>query len=430
MTHRRRLYDASQWSACHAGGPVSAAHPSGTRRLSARLRAVRLRALLLLVPALLSAVPLHGQGTVVTRAAPADVGMSEGVLAGGVALYEEAIERGDLVGAVLLVAKDGKVVLHEALGWRDKARGVPMELNTMFRMASNTKPPVATAIAMLVQDGKLEYDDLVREHMPSWDNYRAGFINIGHLLSHASGLRIPTLFLQPYMEPSAEHPDAPTLRLEAARFGAVGAEAIPGTTYSYNNPGYNTLGALVEIASGMPLEEYLDQEIYTPLGMHDSYHHEVAEKMDGKLDRMGVVYYERDGEGGWMPGWTPGDPPQVPFVRASGGMISTADDYVIFSQMFLNGGVYDGKRIISEETVELMTSPKIRTNPGSEEPARYYGYGWSVSEDGVYSHGGSDGTGAWVDPSTNLIVLVFTQTPRGRDPVARFREIVDLAIEG
>ena len=382
------------------------------------------------VAALALATPLAAQGTVITRASPAEAGMSEGVLAGGVALYEEAIERGDLVGAVLLVARDGKVVLHEALGWRDKARGIPMERNTLFRMASNTKPPVATAIATLVEDGELAYEDLVREHMPSWDNYRAGFINIGHLLSHASGLRIPTLFLQPYMEPSAEHPDAPTLQLEAARFGAVGAEAIPGTTYSYNNPGYNTLGALVEIASGMPLDEYLDREIYTPLGMDDSYHHEVAEKMDGKLDRMGVVYYERDGEGGWMPGWTPGDPPQVPFVRASGGMISTADDYVIFCQMFLNGGVYDGKRILSEESVELMTSPRIRTNPGSEGPARYYGYGWSVSEDGVYSHGGSDGTDAFVDPSRNLIVLVFTQTPRGPNPLGRFREIVNLAIEG
>ena len=382
------------------------------------------------VAALALATPLAAQGTVITRASPAEAGMSEGVLAGGVALYEEAIERGDLVGAVLLVARDGKVVLHEALGWRDKARGIPMERNTLFRMASNTKPPVATAIAALVEDGELAYGDLVREHKPSWDNYRAGFINIGHLLSHASGLRIPTLFLQPYMEPSAEHPDAPTLELEAARFGAVGAEAIPGTTYSYNNPGYNTLGALVEIASGMPLDEYLDREIYTPLGMDDSYHHEVAEKMDGKLDRMGVVYYERDGEGGWMPGWTPGDPPQVPFVRASGGMISTADDYVIFCQMFLNGGVYDGKRILSEESVELMTSPRIRTNPGSEGPARYYGYGWSVSEDGVYSHGGSDGTDAFVDPSRNLIVLVFTQTPRGPNPLSRFREIVNLAIEG
>ena len=400
--------------------------PRGARGTPGRLVIVALAA----VAVLAHSMPATAQGTVVTRATPAEAGMSAGVLAGGVALYEEAIARGDLVGAVLLVAKDGKVVLHEALGWRDRARDIPMEPNTLFRMASNTKPVVATGVAMLVEDGKLAYGDLVREHIPSWDNYRAGFVNIGHLLSHASGLRIPTLFLQPYMQPSAEHPDAPTLLLEAARFGHVGAEVAPGTSYSYNNPGYNTLGALTEMASGMPLDDYLDRELYAPLGMHDSYHHEVDEKMDGKLDRMSVVYYERDGEGGWMPGWTPGDSPQVPFVRASGGMISTADDYVIFCQMFLNGGVYGGKRFLSEESVELVTSPRIRTNPGSEGPAGYYGYGWSVSQEGVFSHGGSDGTNAFVDPSRNLIVLVFTQTPRGNNPVSRFREIVNLAIEG
>ncbi|MDE2653933.1 MAG: beta-lactamase family protein [Gemmatimonadetes bacterium] len=377
-----------------------------------------------------ASAPVCAQGTVVMRGTPAEVGMSAGVLTGGVALYEEAVERGDLVGAVLLVAKDGKVVLHEAIGWRDKARGVPMEPNTLFRMASNTKPVVAAGVAMLVQDGRLAYNDLVREHMLEWDNYRSGFINIGHLLSHSSGLRIPTLFLQPYMDPSAEHPDAPTLQLEAARFGSVGPEVVPGTSYSYNNPGYNTLGALVEIASGMPMDEYLDAELYTPLGMHDSYHHEVDEKMDGKLDRMSVVYYQRDGEGDWTPGWTPGDPPQVPFVRASGGMISTAGDYVIFCQMFLNGGEYAGRRYLSEQTVSLMTTPKIRTNPGSDGPPSYYGYGWSVSEEGVYSHGGSDGTNAFVDPNQDLIVLVFTQTPGGRNPVRRFREIVNLAIGG
>ena len=373
--------------------------------------------------------PGLAQGPVVTRGQPADVGMSAGVLAGGVALYEEAVARGDLVGAVLLVARDGKVVLHEALGWRDRARDIPMEPNTLFRMASNTKPVVATGIAMLVEDGKLGYGDLVREHMPSWDNYRAGFINIGHLLSHSSGLRIPTLFLQPYMQASAEHPDAPTLQLEAARFGPVGAEVAPGTSYSYNNPGYNTLGALIEMASRMQMDAYLDRELYTPLGMHDSYHHELDEKMDGKLDRMSVVYYERDGEGGWAPGWTPGDTPQVPFVRASGGMISTAEDYVIFCQMFLNGGVYDGRRYLSEESVALMTSPKIRTNPGSDGPAGYYGYGWSVSSDGVFSHGGSDGTNAFVDPNRRLIVLVFTQTPRGDNPVRRFLELVNQAVQ-
>ena len=379
---------------------------------------------------LLGLPPLLGQDVVLTAGTPEEVGMSPTILEAGVKLYRKAIEKGELVGAVLLVARDGKVVLHEALGWRHKGKGLPMEKNTMFRMASNTKPSVATGISMLVEEGKLSYDDPVREYIPSFDNYRAGFIQIKHLLSHTSGFRINSLFLEPYMEPSPEHPDAPTLQLEAARFGEVGAEVLPGTSYSYSNPGFNTLGALIEIASGQPLEEFLDERIYTPLGMDDSYHHEVAEKLDGKLDRMGAVYYTRE-DGEWIPGWEPGDPPQVPFVRASGGMISTAMDYAVFCQMYLNGGVYGGVRIIQEETVEVMTTPFFLAG-GDADPERGvsigYGYGWNVDDDGTFSHTGSDGTGAWVDPNHELIVLVFTQTPRGRNPRTKFVELVRSAI--
>ncbi|MDH3223505.1 MAG: beta-lactamase family protein [Gemmatimonadota bacterium] len=378
---------------------------------------------------LLSLLPAHLAGqAVVSDGRPADVGMSSAILEAGVELYREAVAQGDLVGAVLLVAKDGKVVLREAVGWRDKARDLPMETSTLFRMASNTKPVVATGVSILVERGKLNFEAPVRRYIPSFDNHRAAFIQVGHLLSHSSGFRIPTLFLEPYMEPSREHPGAPTLQLEAARFGEVGGEAIPGLTYSYSNPGYNTLGALIEIASGAPLEDFLDEAIYTPLGMEDTYHHEVDEKMDGKLNRMSVVYYQRE-NGAWTPGWTPGDPPQVPFVRASGGLISTVDDYVIFCQMFLNRGEYGGRRILGAETVDLMTTPKIRQNPEAEGPAVYYGYGWSVDEEGVYSHSGSDGTLAWVDPGHHVIGLVFTQTPAGRNPVDRFRQLVNLSID-
>jgi len=380
--------------------------------------------------AFLASSPAQAQDVTLTMGTPEEVGMSPAILGGAVQLYRDAVEAGGLVGAVLLVAKDGKVVLHEALGWRHKGRNLPMEKNTMFRMASNTKPPVATAISILVEEGKLSYEDPVRNHFPTWDNYRAGFIQIRHLLSHTSGLRINSLFLMPYMEPSAEHPDAPNLKLEAARFGGGGAEVIPGTSYSYSNPGFNTLGALVEIASGQPLEEYLDDHIYTPLGMHDSYHHEVAEKLDGKLDRMGAIYYTRE-NGEWVPGWEAGDLPQVPFIRASGGMISTAMDYAVFCQMYLNGGVYGGERIISEETVETMTSPFFLAGGDAEADRGVrvgYGYGWRVEEDGTFSHTGSDGTGAWVDPNHNLIVLVFTQTPRGRNPRQKFVELVRSAI--
>lgn len=369
----------------------------------------------------------EAQDVTLGTGAPEDVGMSGTLLRSGVALYEEAVERGDLVGAVLLVARNGTIVLHEAVGSRNQAAGKPMELNTMFRMASNTKPAVASAVGILVDAGELDYGDLVREYIPTFDNYRAGFINVGHLLSHTSGFRVNSLFLRPLMEPSSEHPDAPTLQLEVARFGEVGAEVLPGSSYSYSNPGYNTLGALVEIRSGLPLQAFLRERLYEPLGMTDTYHHEVAEKLDGKLDRMSVVYYERDGEA-WVPGWTPGDAPQMPFVRASGGMISTARDYAVFCQMFLNGGAYGGARILEPETVEAMTSPKTDPIGGSADNPAYYGYGWRVAEDGSYSHTGSDGTAAWVDPTTGVLGLVFTQTPSGENPRDRFRELVELAV--
>jgi len=193
-------------------------------------------------------------------------------------------------------------------------------------------------------------------------------------------MRIGPIFFSPLIQKSVEHPDAPNLRLEVNRFGEVGATEPVGTTYSYSNAGFNTLGALIEIASGKPLEMFLNERIYKPLGMVDSYHHEIAEKLDGKLDRMSVVYYKRNGK--WREGWKPGNPPQYPFVRASGGMISTAMDYAIFCQMFLNGGIYNGKRIISEEAVKTMTSPQTASIYSSEElenRTRFYGYGWTVS---------------------------------------------------
>jgi CubicO group peptidase (beta-lactamase class C family) len=235
--------------------------------------------------------------------------------------------------------------------------------------------------------------------------------------------------LQPLIQKSEEHPDAPNIRLEVDRFGEIGAEEPVGATYSYSNPGFNTLGALIEIASGKPLEVFLKERIYTPLNMVDSYHHEVAEKLDGKLDRMSVVYYNRGGK--WVEGWKPGAPPQYPFVRASGGMISTAMDYAVFCQMYLNGGVYNGKRILKEETVEVMTSPQTASIYTAEERARrssYYGYGWNVAKNGVFSHTGSDGTAAWADPSSDLIVLVFTQSPGARRLRSRFLNLVTTSI--
>ena len=387
------------------------------RSMSTYSRAVRRTAIALILTIGVLAPDLQSQeAQTLSYGAPEDVGMSAAVLTGALGVYEEAIERGELVGVVVLVARRGRIVLHEALGWRDKEQALPMERNTLFRMASNTKPLVATGIAKLIEQGRLEYTDLVRTHIPEWDNYRAGFITVGQLLSHSSGLRISSLFLQPLAANT-------TLQKEAARFGSVGASVPPGETYSYSNPGYNTLAALVEIGSGQLLEDYLKDIAYRPLGMADSYNHQAGHKLDGKLNRMGAVYYERGSNGEWEPGGTPGGPVAYPFARGSGGMISTTWDYAVFCQMFLNGGIYNGVRILEPETVELMTSPKIQVSGGGG-----YGYGWRIT-DGIYGHGGSDGTNAWVDPERGIIGLVFTQTPSGRVSLDRFRQLVNLSIE-
>lgn len=390
-----------------------------------------MRKCFILLSLLLLFIPLFliAQDITLTTGIPQDVGMDEDILNAGVELYEKAINADELKGVVLLVARNGKVVLHEALGWRNKEQKLLMKKDTMFRMASNTKPVIATAINMLVEEKKLSYDDNVRKYIPSFDNYRSGFIKIRHLLTHTSGFRIHSLFINPLMEKSEAHPDAPNLKLEVARFGEVGGDEIPGTTYSYSNPGFNTLGALIEIASGQELEKFLKEQIYQPLGMVDSYNHEVAEKLDGKLNRMSIVYDKR--KEGWNARWKPGDPPDFPFVRASGGMISTAWDYAIFCQMFLNKGIYKGKRLLKPETVDLMTSPQmahIYSEKEREQRDSFYGYGWSVSKDGVFSHGGSDGTFAWVDPNHQIIGLIFTQSPGGKNPRDKFMELVKLAI--
>lgn len=370
------------------------------------------------------AAPLAAQNATLTRGTAQEVGMSPALLEAGVGLYREAVASGELVGAVLLVARNGKVVLHEAIGSRDWEARLPMERNTMFRMASNTKPVISTAVSMLVERGKLRYSDPVRKYIPSFDNYKSGFITVDHLLSHTSGFRINTLFLEPFLAKSAEHPDAPTLQLEVARFGEVGATVTPGTTYSYSNPGFNTLGALIEIASGRPLDVFLRDEIYRPLGMVDTYNHEVANKLDGKLYRMGAVYYSRK-DGKWVAGWKPDDEAQVPFVRASGGLISTAWDYAIFLQTFLNGGSYGNATLLTPQTVTLMTSVHTPPVPGGSGG---YGYGWELDGNGTYSHGGSDGTFAWVDPSRKIIGLVFTQTPRGSNPTRKFMDLIRLSV--
>ncbi len=375
---------------------------------------------LVLAAVMLAVVSLPPVGAVVAgapagfrQAAPA------ASFAAAVDLYRSAVARDELRGAVLYVAHRGEVVLHEAVGYKHHAYRLPMEQDTLFRMASNTKPVVATAILMLADEGKLAVSDPVSKHLTAFDNDKSRQVTIEQLLTHSSGLRI-----RPIMYPF-EDGETPTLGKAVARFGAEGPAEPPGE-YSYNNAGYNTLGAIIEVLSGQPLEQFLKSRIYDPLGMSDTLNHEDP----AKLQRMATVYRGRreGGRGGpivFTQGFTPGDPPDFPVIRASGGMISTTADYARFLEMYRRGGEYGGRRILAEATVRAAITPRVKSGTNTS-----YAYGWMIREDGSYYHTGSDGTMGWVDPARDLIGMVFTQSPGGANPTSEFREIVNRAVAG
>ena len=348
-------------------------------------------------------------------ASAASAGMDAATLAKAVELYRDAVKRDDIRGAVLYVARRGRVVLHEAVGLRHHAYQLPMEKDTLFRMASNTKPVVAAAVLLLAEEGKLALTDSAARHLKSFDNDKSRRITIEQLLTHSSGLRIAPILL-----PFASNEEK-TLQTAVAKFGAEGPAADAGT-YSYNNAGYNTLGAIIEVASGQPLETFLKSRFYDPLRMVDSLNHEDS----AKLVRMATVYRGQRAGGAFtfVQGFTPGDPPDFPIIRASGGMISTAQDYARFLEMYRQGGMIDGKRILRADTIRAATQPRVKMNEGSG-----YGYGWMVRNDGTYSHTGSDGTMAWVDPAREIIGMVFTQSPGGGNPVAQFRALVEQSVK-
>ena len=366
------------------------------------------------------ALPVQaGDGRVLSYARPDAAAMSGTAIEQAVALYRAAVARDDIRGAVLFAARHGKIVLHEAVGWRHLGYRLPMEKDTLFRMASNTKPVVATAALILVEEGRLGLEERVSKYFESFQNAKSRAITLYQLLTHTSGFRI-----RPILYPFEAKDGPPTLRAAVDKFGREGPEAEPGATYSYSNAGFNTAGALIEHAAGMPLEEFLKSRIYAPLGMTDTSNREDA----AKLQRMATVYRGSRGADGritFKAEYTPGDPPDFPVVRASGGMISTALDYAKFLQMYLDGGHYGGARILSAESIKKATSLLVKQGQGPKSP--WYGLGWAVAESGVYSHGGSDGTMAWVDPARDLLVLAFTQSPGGKNPSAQFLELVQAA---
>ncbi len=348
---------------------------------------------------------------VLVASSPEDAGFDGERLGAAAAMFRESVARDGLRGVVLLVARHGKIAMHEAIGWRDKAAGLPMEQDTLFHMASNTKAVTATAALMLAEAGKLSTDDRVARHIPAFDTEPLAAITIDQLLSNSSGLPRSPIFMRGVRADS-------DLAREAERFAAtLLPEHPPGTCYGYSNAGFNILGGVIEAAAGERLDRFFHRAIHAPLGMDDTHHHESA----APADRMGNVHQRGDG-GEWTVRRAAGGRPLYPIPRASGGMISTAGDFAIFLQMWLNGGAYGETRILTPESVARATSVRSATDR--------YGYGWRVDRNGAFSHGGSDGTYAWVDPGRGIIGIILTQSPGGDDLRDDFRRLINSAVAG
>jgi CubicO group peptidase (beta-lactamase class C family) len=371
---------------------------------------------------------------------PEDVGFSAKRLEQIAPLVKRHVDAGDLSGAVTLVARKGKVVHLEAHGQMDLEGKKPMQTGTLFRMASMTKPITAVGILMLMEEGKLILADPVSKFIPEFGNGKVAEWNspndprgagtrlvpvdremtLQDLLTHTAGMTV-----------AAEGPAgdyytrlklAPTANLaeRVKAWGTVPLSFQPGTQWQYTGgAGFDTLGRVVEIVSGMTLEEFFERRIFEPLGMRDTFFRVPsgrASEVAASYDRVKSTLTR-----------TPAGPAEPAYFSGGGGLVGNAADYFTFSQMLLNDGRLNGVRILSRKSVELMTDNAIgdldlRNYISTEHDLKGYGFGLGVrvrkstgrtgwlGSRGDYGWAGARGTYFWIDPAEQVIGIILMQT--------------------
>lgn len=375
-------------------------------------------------------------------------------------LQQQYVDSGWIAGSVALIAKNGKIAYHKAVGYDDIDKKTPLKKDAIFRIASQTKAITSTAVLMLYEEGRFLLDDPVSKYIPEFRNPKVvsklnledtsytvtparGEITIRHLLTHTSGIDYPMIGSDNMKAIYAKH-DIPTgiapghrvLATEMKKLAALPLAHHPGEKWTY---GLNTdvLGYLVEVVSGMTLDRFFRTKIFEPLGMVDTYFNLPPEKHH----RLAVLYTE-DSLHKLMKYRSDENNDNYPvtgsaFFSGGAGLSSTALDYAIFLQMLLNGGIYNGKRILSPATVRMMTMNQIGDlNLGN----RKFGLGFGIAtektaasepaSEGSFEWGGYFGTMYWVDPKEKLIGMIMTQeVPNSEgDIFAKFRVLTYGAI--
>lgn len=325
------------------------------------------------------------------------------------------VAQNEVAGAVTLIAARDKVLQVAPVGRADIAGEKPMRPDTVFWIASMTKPVTAVAVQMLEEDGKLSMDDPASKHIPELAELRTAEgkpakPTIRHLLTHTSGMG------------EASPDEARAARTLADLIPAYARKPVafePGARWQYCQSSINSAARIVEIVSGQPFPEFLERRLFTPLGMKDTTFYLTPEQRsrlaksyrrtaDGKLEEAEIFI---------LSGKDPTSRERYP--AANGGLFSTAPDYARFCRMILRDGELDGQRCLQQESVRRMTSLQTGDLETGFTPGNGWGLGWCVVRKpegataalsaGAFGHGGAFGTQAWIDPEKGLVFILMVQ---------------------
>jgi CubicO group peptidase (beta-lactamase class C family) len=384
-------------------------------------------------------------------AAPSDVGV--GRLDRITGFFKTDTDAKRIPGAVVMIARDGKVVYHEAFGVRDPATGAPMRKDSIFRIYSMTKPVTGVAVLMLMEEGKLRLSDPVSKYLPALKNLKVMTetvdaqgrritstvpanreITIQDLMRHTSGITygVGNSAAEQAMTKAGIGIPLPgghelplSLRMTDQQLvdeiGKLPLMFQPGTSWEYGRS-IDVLLALIEVISGQRGDRFMTERIFQPLGMTDTFFNVPADK----LDRVAQPGPDPDtGETAKLTDVTQ----QRIFLGGGEGLLSTASDYMRFALMLANGGEGNGVRLLSRKTVELMTSDHLGaalSQGPNFAPGPGYGFGLTVAvrtqpgmsaypgSVGEYNWGGYAGTAFWVDPKEKLVPIMLMQAPGQR----------------
>ena len=335
---------------------------------------------------------------------------------------KELVDQQRIAGTVTLFQQKGELVHFEAVGWQDIENKKPMRKDSIFQIMSMTKPFTGTAILMLAEAGRLSVSDPVEKHLPEFRGQMvkvdgvlkkpSRVITIHDLMTHTSGV---------HSAPPAGLGELFT-KLDRSLADAVLAysqqplDFEPGSKWSYSNAGIATLGRIIEVASGMPYEKFIEARIFQPLGMKDSHFF----LPEAKKDRLAIVYKKtatglERADATILGGLSAAARPKAIYPAPEFGMYSTAEDLAKFYQALLSGD----RRILSKASIQLMSSKQTGDLRAGHMPHTAFGLTWEVIDDprgevhllskGTFGHGGAFSTHGWVDPARKTVGVFLTQ---------------------